>query len=269
MRVLYVCTANICRSASAARLLSERLAAEPLRAGAVGVEVGSAGTRALVGAPGCSVAPALAASPQAHTARALTPALIRAADLVLAAARDHRAVIVSMDPAARSRTFTLRQAGRIATWLQGEGMVQAARERAAWESTRVAVGGGAEGLGRAGGEAGSGGTGAGSWAQRFPRGDPRAHVLPMPADPQSRLAWMVAELDAARGMAVAMPESVATPARRWRLRAPVPDPLADVSPDDVADPHVRGTALHDRVYEQIVESTDALLGLMREVLADH
>ncbi len=107
-----------------------------------------------------------------------------------------------------------------------------------------------------------------AWAQRFAAGDPRAHVLPLPADPEARWSWMVAEMDAARGMAVAMAAPAAAPARRWRFRGPASDPLAHVSPDDVPDPHVRGTTLHAVAYEQIVESTDSLLDLMRAVVAE-
>ena len=77
MKVLYVCTANICRSPLAAGLL--RQAAVP------GVQVASAGTRAVVGAPGCSV--------PSHRSSPLSREAIAWADLVLTAARDHQGAV--------------------------------------------------------------------------------------------------------------------------------------------------------------------------------
>ena len=120
MRVLYVCTANICRSASAQRLLREGVAVAPELAG---IEVRSAGTAAVAGAPGCSVAPALEGHAHEHRSQRLTPEHIAWADLILPAARDHRRVILELMPSARHRTFLVRQAGQIADWLVESGMV--------------------------------------------------------------------------------------------------------------------------------------------------
>ena len=133
MRVLYVCTANICRSASAQQLLREAVASAPEL---VGIEVRSAGTAALTGAPGCSVAPALVGHAHEHQSQPLTPELVAWADLILPAARDHRRAILEMDPTSRTRTFTVRQAARIADWLVASGMVAAAREMGQGPSQR-------------------------------------------------------------------------------------------------------------------------------------
>jgi protein-tyrosine phosphatase len=118
MRVLFVCTANICRSASAEALVRDAVAADPALAG---VEVRSAGTHALAGMPACRVAPALAGRWEGHASQPLTPELVAWADLVLTAAREHRSAVVAIDHRARSRVFTLRQAGRIADWLVDRG----------------------------------------------------------------------------------------------------------------------------------------------------
>ena len=137
MRILYVCTANICRSASAQRLLRDAVAAAPELAG---VEVRSAGTAAFAGSPGCTIAPALIEGPQEHRSQPLTAELVGWADLILPAARDHRPAIMELAPTSRSRTFTMRQAGRIAAWMVDAGMVSAARERREWvEADGVAL----------------------------------------------------------------------------------------------------------------------------------
>ncbi len=218
-----MCTANICRSASAERLLREAIAGVPEL---VGVEVRSAGTAAWVGAPGCSIAPALAGHAAEHRSRPLTADLVSWADLILPAARDHRSRIVELDPTSRARTFTLRQAGRIADWVVDSGIVAAGRER----------------------------------ADRFPPDDPRRDVPALPAELDHRWAWLVDEMDAARGRAGVPVAAVPAGGRRSI------DPSA-LHPDDVPDPHVLGSGLHPVAYEQISASTSALVRLLREVVA--
>lgn len=112
MRVLLVCTGNICRSPVAERFLGEHWSGE------WDVHVSSAGTRAHVGAPIYSpvrkllVERGLAEVP--FLARQLTPALVQAADLVLVMTREHRSAVVVLHPAAVRRTFTLREFARVA-----------------------------------------------------------------------------------------------------------------------------------------------------------
>jgi len=217
VKVLYVCTANICRSPSAAEVL--RAAVIP------GVEVRSAGTAAVAGAPGCTVAPLLAGIE--HASQPLTRELVQWADLVLTAAREHQAAVVGLDAGARSRTFTLRQAGRLAQWLLDTDVAAVARERAVVPD-----------------------------GDRFGPDDPRSHVAPMPAGDRS--AWLVAELDAARGYAAPPPPEPAT--GRWRRR------VTPVPPDDVPDPHVLGSEWHGPAAEQITAAAVPLLILLREVI---
>lgn len=119
--VLAICTGNVHRSAIADELLATwarwYLPAELQDA----VVVGSAGTHAPVGQAmgGLTrrVAAALGAEDRGRRARALTDPLIARADLVLAASRGHRDEVLRRDPRAMRRTFTIREAGRIAAWL--------------------------------------------------------------------------------------------------------------------------------------------------------
>lgn len=119
-RLLTVCTGNIHRSPLAAALLRTwadwylgDLAAE--------VEVASAGTAGVVGAPmdlgTQTIARALKVDGSLHRARALTDDDIESADLILTAEVSHRDAIVGRDPRAVRRTFTVREAGRAAAEL--------------------------------------------------------------------------------------------------------------------------------------------------------
>lgn len=278
MRVLFVCTANICRSPSAERLLRKAVAAHPQLSGTEG---DSAGTEAIPGMSGCRIAPALE-SDSTHVSARLDLETIAAADLILAAERAHVGVILRLDPAARSRTFTLRHAGRIAAWLVDSGMVAAGRERSVVDAAGAGVGEAAPRDGDAeapGNEDPVTEDVPVAWADRFEPGDPRASVEPLPSDARERWDWVVTELDAGRS-AVAAPvvagergragreAADAGPSRRWpwqrRDEPVVPD---SISPDDIVDPHVHGSSLHAIAYEEIAESVAALVRLLLEVQA--
>ncbi|MDG6100831.1 low molecular weight phosphatase family protein [Dactylosporangium aurantiacum] len=103
--MLFVCRANLCRSA-----MAERLA----RAG--GLAATSAGTHAV---PGLDMPPEakavlreLGADPEGFASRRVDGGLLAGADLVLTATRAERAHCVTLAPAVAARTFTLRQFGR-------------------------------------------------------------------------------------------------------------------------------------------------------------
>lgn len=226
-RVLMVCTANICRSATAQLTLSAYLDAHrPLAEVPLAeVEVMSAGVAAVAGYPMCDTSSqllvaavaesavnaevdVLALAPdatRAHVSRRLTPELVLDADLVLTADRSHRGAVVQLAPSARSRVFTLRQAAQLAIWIVGDSeILPVAGELAA---------------GR---------------ANPFPADDPRALTAPLPTGARARLTWLVEEMDANRGMA---PRNVA--ALETQLDS------AAWHEDDVEDPHVAGWALHE------------------------
>ena len=111
--VLVVCTGNICRSPLAAQLLSARLAVSP-----VPFAVSSAGTAARPGAPmdetSAEQSRARGGAPGSHGATRLTEEVVRHADLVLVAAREHRAAVVRLAPRVARRTFTLEEFARLA-----------------------------------------------------------------------------------------------------------------------------------------------------------
>lgn len=119
--VLTVCTGNIHRSALADELLATwanwYLPSE-LRESVV---IGSAGSGAPIGQRmGGStrrIAASLGAVDRGHRSRALSDDLIDDADLILVASRAHRDEVLSRVPRAMRRTFTIREAGRIARLL--------------------------------------------------------------------------------------------------------------------------------------------------------
>ena len=103
--VLVVCTGNVCRSPYIERRLRHELAG-------TGIRVTSAGTEALVGRDmepeRRNCCPARESMRVASLAQQLTADLLSSADLVVAAAREHRAAAARMHPASMARTVTLR-----------------------------------------------------------------------------------------------------------------------------------------------------------------
>lgn len=110
--ILLVCEGNVCRSPVAEAALRSHLA------GLVSPPViGSAGTRALVGAPADAATVAVAAKAgidlSRHRARQLDRELAASATLLLTASRRIRSDVVAIHPPAIQYAFTLRQLARI------------------------------------------------------------------------------------------------------------------------------------------------------------
>jgi protein-tyrosine phosphatase len=109
--ILFVCTANIHRSAMAERLLLWRLAPD------ASVNVWSAGVRARDGSPmGTNSASALrklGAESGGHRARLLRIADVLRADLILTLEANHRQEILREAPKAIRRVFTLKEFSRL------------------------------------------------------------------------------------------------------------------------------------------------------------
>ena len=110
--VLFVCTGNICRSPAAERLFQGRLGL------AVQVSASSAGTKGMTGhpidGPSAVALQELGIDPEGHIARRLDGEMLRTADLVLTASTEHRAAVLRTEPSMISKTFTLREFGRLA-----------------------------------------------------------------------------------------------------------------------------------------------------------
>ncbi|WP_423182235.1 low molecular weight phosphatase family protein [Arthrobacter sp. NyZ413] len=118
VRILTVCTGNICRSPVAERLLQAGL--DQVLAG--GFEVRSAGTRAMVGEPiqplSADVIQTYGGSPGHFAARQLTQKILKEQDLVLTMASSHRGEVLQLDPSLLKRTFTIREFARMVSALE-------------------------------------------------------------------------------------------------------------------------------------------------------
>jgi protein-tyrosine phosphatase len=106
-RILFVCTGNTCRSPMAVGALQQALGLDATR-----FEVGSAGTAAWDGQPATPASLEAAARDgvdlASHRSRRVTPALLRAADLVLVMERGHVGAVQALgaDP---KRTHVLSE----------------------------------------------------------------------------------------------------------------------------------------------------------------
>ncbi|WP_084479484.1 hypothetical protein [Nesterenkonia sp. AN1] len=111
-RILVVCTGNICRSAQAEQFIRAKIIESYPGLESV-VVVESAGTGAMCGSGMPEQAAALSTQygglPANHVARQLTVDQVRAADLVLAMAAEHRSGVVRLLPRASRNTFTLTE----------------------------------------------------------------------------------------------------------------------------------------------------------------
>ena len=113
VRILTVCTGNICRSPVAERLLQAGL--DQVQPGAF--EVRSAGTRAMVGdpvqPPSAAIIETYGGTPGGFAARQLTPAILQQTDIVLTMATGHRGEVLQLDPSMLRKTFTIREFARL------------------------------------------------------------------------------------------------------------------------------------------------------------
>jgi protein-tyrosine phosphatase len=119
VRILTVCTGNICRSPVAERLLQAGLD----QAVPGGFVVASAGTRALVGEPiqpaSVDIVRTFGGNPEGFAARQLTSRILRGVDLVLTMTSGHRGEVLQLDASLLKRTFTIREFARMLDVLEG------------------------------------------------------------------------------------------------------------------------------------------------------
>ena len=111
---------------------------------AAAFEIGSAGTWGHEGAPmepfALAALAALAVDASAFRARELMAEHVAAADLVLAATREHRAAAVVLQPRAARRTFTLREFDRLLSGVDPATLPQGERQDRARAVVAAAVG---------------------------------------------------------------------------------------------------------------------------------
>ncbi|KQQ90820.1 low molecular weight phosphatase family protein [Pseudarthrobacter sp. SL88] len=119
VRILTVCTGNICRSPVAERLLQTGL--NQVVPG--GFEVASAGTRAMVGDPmqpiSADIVRTYGGDPDGFEARQLNSKILRGVDLVLTMTSGHRGEVLQQDASMLKRTFTIREFARMLDVLDG------------------------------------------------------------------------------------------------------------------------------------------------------
>lgn len=116
--VLVVCTANVCRSPSAAGLLQRRLRELPALDGPWTVtSAGTSSVRARMDAHTVGAAGQRGVDLTGHRARHLDAEILHrdGADLVVTMTRSHLRDVVGIDPDAWPRTFTLKELVRRAT----------------------------------------------------------------------------------------------------------------------------------------------------------
>lgn len=115
MHVLFICTGNICRSPTAERLAL----AYAVERGIPGFSASSAGTRAVISRAmhdeAALVLEHLGGDATGFSARQLNARIASDADLVLTMTRRHRDDVLEVAPQKLARTFTLREASRLAT----------------------------------------------------------------------------------------------------------------------------------------------------------
>ncbi|WP_426996771.1 low molecular weight phosphatase family protein [Pseudarthrobacter sp. N5] len=113
VRILTVCTGNICRSPVAERLLQAGLDQVLPH----GFEVASAGTRAMVGEPiqplSADIIRTFGGSAHDFASRQLTREILGATDIVLTMTAKHRGEVLELDASLLKRTFTIREFARM------------------------------------------------------------------------------------------------------------------------------------------------------------
>lgn len=133
--ILTICTANICRSPLMEILFRAKL--DPDR-----FEIASAGVRGWDAAPVDSMVvlelARLGHEASGHQSRTLDVHLIDQADLVLTAAREHRASVLAISPRALRKTFTLREFAALVEGIESDSLQDLVAEASRRRSTAPA-----------------------------------------------------------------------------------------------------------------------------------
>jgi len=122
-RLLFVCTANVCRSAVAEQLFGRELAGHHDIDGEEWVvrSAGTADLRAAMDRSTIAAADAVGLDLRGHLARPITREIIATdgADLVLTMTREHLRHVIGLDPTAWPRTLTMKEAARRSAAIAG------------------------------------------------------------------------------------------------------------------------------------------------------
>ncbi len=127
-RVLFVCAQNVCRSPYLATSFALRMShgeRERLESVSRGAEVHTPSPMCEVAAGRLRVAHGWAGSRMDDRSQRLSMGDINGADLILTASAAERAAVALLDPSARTRTFTVREA----VWLSGPEMGSTMQKR--------------------------------------------------------------------------------------------------------------------------------------------
>ncbi|MGO5363998.1 MULTISPECIES: arsenate reductase/protein-tyrosine-phosphatase family protein [unclassified Bifidobacterium] len=121
MRVMFVCTGNICRSPMGELLLSRYLAD-------TSIEVSSAGTKGLPGHPidpsSATLMSSVGIDSSVFRSRRLTRDMANATDLILCFEASQRREIVTLAPAVVRRTFVITEFAALCAYCADHGMVK-------------------------------------------------------------------------------------------------------------------------------------------------
>ncbi|MFM7030069.1 MAG: hypothetical protein ACKOWK_03260 [Micrococcales bacterium] len=117
MKLLFVCTGNICRSPVAEQMFRQMLQAHAITED---IEVFSAGTAAMVGSgthpQSLASLEKLGYAAEASPAAQLTAEKVEAADLILTSEVAHRAAVVELSVRANRYVFTLKEFANLAEY---------------------------------------------------------------------------------------------------------------------------------------------------------
>jgi protein-tyrosine-phosphatase len=223
--ILFVCTANVCRSPSAQAVALTRLRADELE-GQIAVQ--SAGTRVEDGRGWCSEArkhvsmdAETSAVMDRHEARRLPRTTIGQAALVVTADRQTSAHVVRLDPGARPRLFTMREAATLSRKVVEATFAPAVRVGHDRPLDVRPIGGG--------------------------------------AGVESRLQWLVEEMDAARGRVSLLSER--------RTRHLFHSKRVTVLDVDIVDAHVKtNRAIHRRTLPVLTSGVGEMMAHVSYVL---
>lgn len=111
-KVLVVCAANVCRSPLIAGVLATEAAGSDvnLRVTSAGTDVNRASRMCSIGLELMSDDAEALRRANKHAAQQVTRSMVTDHELILTAARTERSAIAKLDPAARARTFTVKEA---------------------------------------------------------------------------------------------------------------------------------------------------------------